>query len=91
MGYKLAGFDVLGYNEIDPRMGKIYDENHNPKYAYVEDIRTFKERTDLPAELYNLDVLDGSPPLLPVLVLGTERKGLGKAQGVQGGTSCAGA
>lgn len=78
MGYKLAGFDVLGYNEIDPRMGKIYDENHHPKYAYVEDIRTFKERADLPAELYNLDVLDGSPPCSSFSICGAREEGWGK-------------
>ena len=33
MGYKLAGFDVLGCNEIDPKMMEAYKANHNPKYA----------------------------------------------------------
>jgi DNA (cytosine-5)-methyltransferase 1 len=62
MGYKLAGFKVLGCNEIDPRMMKAYIKNHKPKYSYLEDIRVFKEREDLPEELYNLTILDGSPP-----------------------------
>ena len=62
MGYKLAGFDVLGCNEIDPKMIEAYRTNHNPKYSYLEPIQTFKERKDLPKELYNLDILDGSPP-----------------------------
>jgi len=62
MGYKLAGCDVIGCNEIDPRMNKVYVENHHPKYNYLEDIRDFNKREDLPAELYDLDVLDGSPP-----------------------------
>jgi len=62
MGYKLAGFDVIGCNEIDPKMMDAYVKNLNPKYAYLEDIRTFKLREDLPAELYDLDILDGSPP-----------------------------
>ena len=62
MGYKLAGFDVLGCNEIDPKMIEAYKANHNPKYAYLEPIQAFKLRTDLPDELYNLDILDGSPP-----------------------------
>lgn len=62
MGYKLAGFDVIGMNEIDPRMAACYIENHKPKYAYIEPIQTFKDRDDLPAELYDLDILDGSPP-----------------------------
>jgi DNA (cytosine-5)-methyltransferase 1 len=62
MGYKLAGFDVLGCNEIDPKMAEAYKKNHNPKYCFVEPIQTFKLRDDLPEELYNLDILDGSPP-----------------------------
>lgn len=62
MGYKLVGCDVLGCNEIDPRMNKVYVENHHPKYNYLEDIRDFNKREDLPAELYDLDILDGSPP-----------------------------
>lgn len=30
MGYKLVGFDVIGCNEIDPRMMEVYQHNHNP-------------------------------------------------------------
>ena len=62
MGYKLAGFDVVGCNEIDPRMAAVYKKNLNPKYIYVEDIRDFIAREDYPPELYQLDILDGSPP-----------------------------
>ena len=62
MGYKLCGCEVLGCNEIDPRMNSVYIANHNPKYNYLEDIRDFNKREDLPQELYNLDILDGSPP-----------------------------
>ena len=62
MGYKLAGYEVLGMNEIDPKMAKAYIANHNPKYSFIEDIREFKVRKDIPKELYDLDILDGSPP-----------------------------
>ena len=62
MGYKLAGFDVIGCNKIDPKMIEIYIENHKPKYSFLESIETFKQRKDLPKELYQLDILDGSPP-----------------------------
>jgi DNA (cytosine-5)-methyltransferase 1 len=62
MGYKLAGFDVIGCNEIDPRMNKVYVANHHPRFNYLAPIQEFKLRKDLPAELYNLDILDGSPP-----------------------------
>jgi DNA (cytosine-5)-methyltransferase 1 len=62
MGYKLCGCEVLGCNEIDPRMNEVYVKNHNPKYNYLEDIRDFNKRDDLPEELFDLDILDGSPP-----------------------------
>lgn len=71
MGYKLAGFDVIGCNEIDPRMNKVYVENHHPKFNFLEGIQTFKLRKDLPEELYQLDILDGSPPCF---VAGTKVK-----------------
>ena len=78
MGYKLAGFDVLGCNEIDPKMIEAYKANHNPKYAYLEPIQTFKERKDLPKELYNLDILDGSPPCSSFSMAGNREKDWGK-------------
>jgi len=78
MGYKLAGFDVLGCNEIDPKMIKAYKVNHNPKYAYLEPIQTFKLRKDLPKELYELDILDGSPPCSSFSMAGNREKDWGK-------------
>jgi DNA (cytosine-5)-methyltransferase 1 len=78
MGYKLAGFDVLGCNEIDPKMIEAYKANHNPKYAYLEPIQTFKLRKDLPDELYNLDILDGSPPCSSFSMAGNREKDWGK-------------
>ena len=78
MGYKLAGFDVLGCNEIDPKMMEAYKANHNPKYAYLEPIQTFKLRKDLPEELYNLDILDGSPPCSSFSMAGNREKDWGK-------------
>ena len=61
-GYKMAGYDVIGCNEIDPRQMEIYKHNLKPKYSYLEDIRTFRLRDDLPEEIYNLDILDASFP-----------------------------
>jgi DNA (cytosine-5)-methyltransferase 1 len=78
MGYKLAGFDVLGCNEIDPKMMEAYKANHNPKYSYLEPIQTFKLRKDLPKELYNLDILDGSPPCSSFSLAGNREKDWGK-------------
>lgn len=78
MGYKLAGFDVIGMNEIDPKMAEAYITNHNPKYAYIEPIQTFKLRDDLPQELYELDILDGSPPCSNFSMAGNREKDWGK-------------
>lgn len=78
MGYKLAGFDVIGCNEIDPKMMDVYKLNHNPKYSYLESIETFKNRSDLPDELYNLDILDGSPPCSSFSMAGNREKDWGK-------------
>jgi DNA (cytosine-5)-methyltransferase 1 len=78
MGYKLAGFDVLGCNEIDPKMIEAYRVNHKPKYSYLEPIQTFKLRKDLPEELYNLDILDGSPPCSSFSMSGNREKDWGK-------------
>ena len=78
MGYKLAGFDVLGCNEIDPKMMEAYKVNHDPKYSYLEPIQTFKLRKDLPKELYNLDILDGSPPCSSFSMAGNREKDWGK-------------
>jgi DNA (cytosine-5)-methyltransferase 1 len=77
-GYKLAGFDVIGCNEIDPKMIEAYKVNHQPKYAFLEPIQTFKLREDLPQELFGLDILDGSPPCSSFSVAGNREKDWGK-------------
>ena len=59
-------------------MIEAYKANHNPKYAYLEPIQTFKLRTDLPDELYNLDILDGSPPCSSFSMAGNREKDWGK-------------
>lgn len=71
MGYKLAGFDVIGNLEIDPKKNAAYVKNHHPRFNYNEDIRKFREREDLPKELYQLDILDGSPPCLTFSMAGS--------------------
>jgi DNA (cytosine-5)-methyltransferase 1 len=78
MGYKLAGYDVIGCNEIDHRMMYTYCQNHNPRMPYLEPIQDFKNRTDLPSELYNLDVLDGSPPCSTFSMSGDREAAWGK-------------
>lgn len=78
MGYKLAGFDVIGHNDIDTKMIEVYKVNHNPKYSFHESITTFTKRKDLPKELYELDILDGSPPCSSFSMAGNREKDWGK-------------
>jgi DNA (cytosine-5)-methyltransferase 1 len=61
MGYKLAGFDVIGANDIDPEMATVYKLNHNPKHYYLAPIGDLIT-ADLHQDLFDLDILDGSPP-----------------------------
>jgi len=78
MGYKLAGYNHLGGVEIDPQVADVYKLNHNPKYLFVDDIREFADRSDYPQELYNLDILDGSPPCSSFSMAGNREKDWGK-------------
>jgi DNA (cytosine-5)-methyltransferase 1 len=80
MGYKLAGFNHLGGVEIDKKVAAVYKLNHNPKYLFIEDIRQFNKRTDLPNELFNLDILDGSPPCSTFSMAGSREKAWGKSK-----------
>lgn len=75
MGYKLAGYDVIGNCEIDPRMMAVYKANLNPKYPYLMDVRDFLNQKSLPDELYSLDILDGSPPCSVFSKAGKREKG----------------
>lgn len=77
-GYKMAGFDVIGCNEIDKEMVAFYRANHHPLYVYNEPIQTFKNREDLPPELFNLDILDGSPPCSTFSMSGSREDAWGK-------------
>lgn len=77
MGYKLAGFDVIGCNEIDERMNKLYVENNHPKLNYVCDIKEMLDM-ELPDELYHLDILDGSPPCSSFSTFGNREDDWGK-------------
>lgn len=77
MGYKLAGLRHLGGVEIDQRCADIYRKNLQPGYLFVEDLRDFNKREDLPAELYQLDILDGSPPCSTFSMNGKREKGWG--------------
>lgn len=74
MGYKLAGYDVIGCCEIDERMLTVYQKNLHPRMPYRMDVRDFVNQ-ELPEELYNLDVLDGSPPCSVFSLAGERERG----------------
>ncbi|MBR1579756.1 MAG: DNA cytosine methyltransferase [Selenomonadaceae bacterium] len=74
LGYKLAGFDVLGGVEIDKRFARLYQHNLKPKFFWQTDIREFNRLDDLTPQLYELDVLDGSPPCSSFSIVGKREK-----------------
>lgn len=77
MGYKRAGYRMIGCCEIDPRVNEVYRRNLNPRHNYVMDLRDFNRLSDLPDELHHLDVLDGSPPCTTFSVAGLREKSWG--------------
>lgn len=78
MGYKRVGFNVIGNCEIDPKMNDIYVKNNHPKYSFLMDLREFNKQNNLPDELYQLDILDGSPPCSTFSTAGSREKAWGK-------------
>lgn len=80
MGYKLAGFDVMGGVEIDPEMMAIYRANHNPRHSFLMGVKEFclLPDSEISAELFNLDVLDGSPPCSSFSMAGDREKAWGE-------------
>ena len=71
MGYKLAGYDVVAANDIDPRMAQVYEKNHHPKQFFLCSVKELIDRDDLP----DIDVLDGSPPCSVFSTAGKRDKG----------------
>ena len=80
MGYKLNGCEVIGNVEIDPKIMNIYRANHNPKYPFLMGVQEFKNipNEKLPEELFDLDILDGSPPCSTFSIAGSREKAWGK-------------
>lgn len=80
MGYKLAGLNVLGGVEIDPKMMEVYRTNHKPKHSFLMGVQDFKKipNENIPEELFNLDILDGSPPCSSFSTSGSREKAWGK-------------
>lgn len=81
-GYKLAGYEVLGNVEIDPKVNEVYVRNHHPKHNYCMDIREFNRLPDsrIPKELFELSILDGSPPCTTFSMAGDREKTWGKVK-----------
>lgn len=77
MGYKLAGYTVVGNCEIDADMMKIYRQNNHPEHSFLMDIRDFVKLPDeeIPEELKHLDILDGSPPCSVFSMAGSREDG----------------
>jgi DNA (cytosine-5)-methyltransferase 1 len=77
MGYKRAGCTIVAANDIDPEMAWHYKRNLNPQHYFLCPIRDLLT-ADLPAELFNLDILDGSPPCSTFSMAGSREKAWGK-------------
>lgn len=77
MGYKRAGCEVIAANDIDPEMAWHYKLNIKPKHYFLCPIRDLLT-TDLPPELFDLDILDGSPPCSTFSMAGSREKAWGK-------------
>jgi DNA (cytosine-5)-methyltransferase 1 len=81
MGYKLAGYRVLGGVEIDPHMMELYRANHRPEHSYLMGVQEFKGIAgDLPQGLRDIDVLDGSPPCSSFSMAGSREDAWGDAK-----------
>lgn len=77
MGYKRAGCEIVAANDIDPEMAWHYKNNLNPPNYFLCPIRDLLT-ADLPPELFNLDILDGSPPCSTFSMAGSREKAWGK-------------
>ena len=77
MGYKRAGCTIVAANDIDPEMAWHYKRNLNPPLYFLCPIGDLLTK-DLPPELYDLDILDGSPPCSTFSMAGSREKSWGK-------------
>jgi DNA (cytosine-5)-methyltransferase 1 len=86
MGYKRAGCTVIAANDIDPEMAYHYKLNLNPKHYFLCPIKDLLT-ADLPDDLFNLDILDGSPPCSTFSMAGSREKAWGKEKHFREGQS----
>jgi DNA (cytosine-5)-methyltransferase 1 len=86
LGYKLAGCDVIAANDIDPEMAWHYQRNLKPPRYYLCPIRDLLT-ANLPSELFELDILDGSPPCSTFSMAGSREDAWGKKKHFREGQS----
>jgi DNA (cytosine-5)-methyltransferase 1 len=86
MGYKRAGYKVVAACDIDPEMAYHYKLNINPPLFYLCPIKDLVSM-DLPDHLYDLDILDGSPPCSSFSTAGLREKTWGKKKHFREGQS----
>jgi len=77
MGYKRAGCTIVAANDIDPEMAWHYQHNLHPPTYLLCPIGDLLKR-DLPSELFDLDILDGSPPCSTFSMAGSREDAWGK-------------
>lgn len=77
MGYKRAGCTIVAANDIDPEMAWHYKHNLHPPLHLLCPIGNLLTQ-DLPSELFNLDILDGSPPCSTFSMAGSREEAWGK-------------
>lgn len=77
MGYKRAGCTIIAANDIDPEMAWHYKHNLKPPLYYLCPIRNLLT-AELPPELFELDILDGSPPCSTFSMAGSREDAWGK-------------
>ncbi len=87
MGYKLAGYDHLGGIEIDKGVADLYRRNLRPKHLFIMDLRQFNEEKEIPNDIKDLDILDGSPPCSTFSMAGKREKVWGKRKRFREGQS----
>ena len=88
MGYKRAGCEIVAANDIDPEMAWHYQRNLSPKHYFLCPIGDLITK-DLPPELFELDILDGSPPC-STFSMAKQGKGMGERQAFPRGAGKAG-
>lgn len=77
MGYKRAGCTIVAANDIDQEMAWHYKQNLNPPQYFLCPIGNLIT-ADLPTDLFDLDILDGSPPCSTFSMAGSREKAWGK-------------